>query len=278
MAGSIIVTGASGFIGKKIINYLEKKTGFQLIPVSRSKNNNSNVYVKNYIDTPVGNILLHLAEDPVRGRVNKIGDKYIKNSGLVVENLLSKGFGKIIYCSSATVYGDSGTQPYSENSTVESVDTYVRAKLENEKRVLDAGGIVVRLSNVIGSGMSRNNVISDILKQLPEGSTPIMVRNSQPVCDFIGVEDVIEALRVLILQGSGGIYNIGSGRGTSIKELIQIALKISKQQYRQIDSADSSKSFSYNVLDISKMKQMYGWLPAISMEQYLKRLIRNERY
>ena len=274
MTLSVVVTGASGFIGSALVKRLKNEPDIEVVPVCRSAIDATHICVDDYRNTPKGDVLVHLAEDPDRTRVNLAGEIYRKESGAVLDVLLSKGFSKVIYCSSATVYGDTGNQPYSEESSVEPIDNYDRAKFENESRVLAVEGIVVRFSNVIGPKMSPNNVISDILKQLP-GSGPITVRNDRPVRDFIWLDDVIDGLQILITRGGGGTYNIGSGQGTSVRELARMALSITGpgQQSRTIRSMAVSSNPSCNVLDISKMKQMYGWSPTKNVYQCIERLI-----
>ena len=272
MTRSVVVTGSSGFIGSALVEKVKQSFGYKIVPVCRSSIDSVYINVSDYRDTPSGDILIHLAEDPDRGHVNSLGTRYVEESGAVLCALLTKGFEKVIYCSSATIYGDKGTIPYSEDSSVHAVDTYVTAKLENERRVLAASGVVVRISNVIGAQMASNNVISDILKQLPDRN-PILVRNDKPICDFVWLDDVIDGLMTLINHGESGVYNIGSGQGTSIRELARIILNIKGQQARMIQSEAIGPPYSFNVLNLNKMKQMYGWTPSKNIYQCLEQLI-----
>lgn len=274
MNTSVVVTGASGFIGSAIVRKLGCVEGTRVFPVSRTETNSKIIYVEDYCNTLTGDVLVHAAEDPDRSRVNQAGEGYFKESVAVVDELLSKGFGKVIYCSSASVYGDGQDKPFSETSPVKSIDNYVRTKLENERQVLAAGGVVVRLSNVIGPNMSPNNVISDILKQLPLDG-PIVIRNERPVRDFIWLDDAVEGLCTLITRGTNDVYNIGSGQGTSVKELVEMALAITGEHHRSIQSITASPKPSYNVLDISKMMHVYGWAPTKNVFQCMKALIKD---
>ena len=191
MRFSAVITGASGFIGSTLVKRLARDSDIEVVPVCRSRIDIPHVGVKDYGDTPEGNVLVHLAEASDRGGVNRAGEAYRKATGAVMDKLLAKNFDKIIYCSSSTVYGDLNALPCAEDCEVFAVDNYTRAKLENETRVLEANGIVVRLSNVIGPAMSPYNVISDILKQLPLDG-PITVRNDIPVRDFVWIDDVAD--------------------------------------------------------------------------------------
>lgn len=272
MATSVIVTGATGFIGNALFKRISVSSHYNVLPVSRSGEDAGFHCLKNYRDTPKGDVLVHAAEEPDRSLVNQRGKAYLEESAAVLDSLIQNGYGKIIYCSSGAVYGARGSKPYTEKSPVDPSDYYVRAKIQNERRVLAANGIVARISNVIGPGMSGRNVASDVLKQL-SGSGPVVVRNQHPVCDFIWVEDLIEGLISLIDRGKPGIYNLGSGRATTVLELVQTALNITEQAERPIDSINRSADLSYSVLDVDKMKRLFEWSPETNLPIAIERLI-----
>ena len=269
----IVITGATGFIGTALCEKLEEKKGYSVIKVTRSQEEKAGFCcVTHYQETPAGDILIHLGEDPDRSRVNKIGEPYRQQTGEVMESLLKKDYKKIIYCSSSSVYGDQGTELYNENMPTYANDTYSTAKLENEERVLNSGGIVVRFSNVIGNGMSKNNVLSDILKQLSQ-KTPITIRNIKPIRDFIWIDDAADAIVKLLQKETAGIFNVGSGEETSIKELTETVLGIAKQQGRDLKSIITSPKHSYNVLNIEKIKKATAWQPKLTLPQSIGKIV-----
>ena len=122
MKKKVIVTGATGFIGTALCKRLEQDKEYSIIKITRAKNIQGYLRVNSYQDSPAGDILIHLAEDSDRARVNKVGDIYRQNTGKVIEELLRKKYNKIIYGSSSIVYGDKGTEPYSENRCTYSTD------------------------------------------------------------------------------------------------------------------------------------------------------------
>ena len=76
----VIVTGASGFLGDRVVKKLLIR-GIDVCAVARRPLKYSNsVVVDNYLDTPKGDILIHLAENPDRAQVNKIGLAYLGDS------------------------------------------------------------------------------------------------------------------------------------------------------------------------------------------------------
>jgi UDP-glucose 4-epimerase len=269
MTISVVVTGASGFIGRSLVKKLNLINGIDVIPVSRTAIDNSYVVVDDYRNTPVGDVLIHLAENSDRYLVNNGEEVCIIESEEIMEEMIAKGFGKIIYCSSAVVYGDVGDISFTEDSPVYLTDKYTRLKLSNEQRVLDVGGIVARLANIIGPGMAKNNVLSDIILQLNENGV-VNVRNDRPVRDFIWIDDVVDALEILTSEGRTGIYNIGTGVGVTIRQMAEMALHIVGKNNGLVKSLTISPSLSYNVVNVDKMKNLYGWLPKISLEQSMK--------
>ena len=273
MTTIIVITGATGFIGSALCKKLEEKKEYSIIKVTRSQKLKSGFcHVTSYQQTPPGDILIHLGEDPDRSRVNKMGDSYLEITDQVMESLIKKGYKKIVYCSSSIVYGNQGKNLYSENMPTYADDIYTTVKLKNEERVLRSGGIVARISNVIGSGMSKNNVLSDILSQLP-GKDSLTIRNINPIQDFISVDDAVDAIASLLKNDISGIYNIGSGVGTSINKLIELVLSVSEQDDREIKSTIKNAGFSYSVLNIEKIKKITGWTPKYLLSQSVKKML-----
>ena len=273
MTTIIVITGATGFIGSALCKKLEEKKEYSIIKVTRSQKLKSGFcHVTSYQQTPPGDILIHLGEDPDRSRVNKMGDSYLEITDQVMESLIKKGYKKIVYCSSSIVYGNQGKNLYSENMPTYADDIYTTVKLKNEERVLRSGGIVARISNVIGSGMSKNNVLSDILSQLP-GKDSLTIRNINPIQDFISVDDTVDAIASLLKNDISGIYNIGSGVGTSINKLIELVLSVSEQDDREIKSTIKNAGFSYSVLNIEKIKKITGWTPKYLLSQSVKKML-----
>ena len=268
----VVVTGASGFLGSHLVTTLLNE-GINVVPVSRKTIGFENaVRVKEYAEIPTGDVLVHLAENPNRLDVNQAGEGYLNQAAAVLDMMMAKDYGKVIYCSSAMVYGDNGDAPYTEESPVYRLDNYSRMKLNNEKKILDADGIVVRLTNVIGLKMAKNNVLSDILSQL-HNDGPIYVRNDKPVRDFIWLDDVISALSKLVFNGKSGVFNIGTGVGVSIRELAETVLAVAGENKRGVKSLTVSSSQSYNVVDTGKMRSTFGWSPESTLEQSIKNLL-----
>ncbi len=269
----IVVTGASGFIGGFLVNTLKAGDG-EVLGVARS--GTSTVRVGSYAETPAGDVLVHLAENNDRAAALSAGASYETETVQTLKVLAARGFQKIIYASTSIVYGNTSPVPYGVDSPTVATDPYTRAKLTCEACVLDAGGVVARLSNVYGPGMSSNNVVSTILGQIP-GTGPLQIRDDKPVCDFIWVEDVALALAAMVNLNCSGIYNVGTGVGTGVGDLAGLALALVGEAGRGIVATKPSGKLSCNTLDISETVDQLGWLPQTMLEKGMRLLLSKKK-
>jgi UDP-glucose 4-epimerase len=270
---TVVVTGASGFIGGAVLKVLaERKIG--AIAVSRRPVNASvqSVQVTNYRETPHGDALIHLAESSHQSTIEQIGPEYAREVTTLVEHLIAKEYRRFIYASSAVVYNADRPGGQHTHDAVVPSHIYARSKYENEQRVLGAGGVAARISNVYGQGMSKDNVVSRILDQLHDAG-PIHIIDDNPVRDFIWVDDVAEALVDMALGSATGPFNIGSGIGTSIRDLAHVATRLAGPAPRALAPSHPTRDVNVRVLDISTTAAAFGWRPAVTLEQGLGRLI-----
>ena len=269
----IVVTGSSGFVGQAVVRELLTRD-VDVLGVCRTKIDSDLplVTISDYSQTPVGDVLIHLAEDNDLTSVQKKGAAYQKQALNILSDLMRKGFGQIVYGSSALVYGDKEGFPHNPEESVLPENVYTQTKLVCEKLTKEFKGISARMTSLYGPGMNSNNVISDILKQIP-GSNPIQVRDDSPVRDFLWVEDAASGIVEMALSSGSGIYNLGSGRGVSVGDLLQKILYLSGQSNRQVQVLQPSKATSNLTLDISLTTSTFGWLPKVELAEGLRYLI-----
>jgi nucleoside-diphosphate-sugar epimerase len=258
---------------------LSKNTDVDLLPVTRQKIPNW-CCVTDYAQSPSGEVLIHLAENCDRGQVANLGTPYEASISTSLAALLAKRYQRIVYVSSAVLYGDAEASPHLPTDRVLISDAYALVKYQSELAILKSpGGIVVRLANVYGHGMSGNNVISTILSQIP-GTGVLHVMDAGPIRDFISVDDVAEGIAALALRNNkhgraGGIYNLGTGIGTSIGALAGMALEIAGQSERRVEAKLEANIQSHLIVDYSKTTRDYGWEPKKSLKKGLAELLQN---
>ena len=204
-----------------------------------------------------------------------LGMKYV-NQALKTLEALCKKFKRVVYASSALVYGDQIEKPRKEEETVSPTDYYSMAKILCEKAVSRAGGVSMRLSNVFGPNITKKNILNEILQQIYKPG-PIVVKNASPIRDFVWIDDVGEAVVTLSLEKVSGIYNIGSGQGTQIGDLANLVLKNAGKSRKHLVATEKRKLLSCCVLNVSKIKNHTNWIVKTSLECGVQKLIKSKQ-
>ena len=257
-----VLTGATGFLGAAALRVLSAR-GVEVVAVSRQA----------LAEPPDGDVLIHLAESSDQRLAAARGESYQAEVLGRLDTLLRRRYRRPIYISSALVYGEDSSTPHREADAPQPTGAYARLKLLCEARVLDAGGVVLRVANVYGPGMARNNVVSTVLSQIP-GEGPLRVMDETPRRDFLWIGDLAEALACAAERGAGPvILNIGSGVATSVGELARLALRIAGQAERPVVSTTGPASVSCLVLDPAAARAKLGWHAGTALEQGLHMLL-----
>lgn len=273
----VVIIGASGFLGSCVLRVLAAQQNVEAIAVTR-KEISGWCSVPDYSQSPIGDVLIHLAEDNDRTQVAKAGQAYEEKVLTTLTTLLAKGYRRVVYASSAVLYGDADIRAHLPNDLIRLDDAYTRVKRLSELAVLKSpGGVVVRLANIYGPGMSQNNVMSTILRQI-RGTGPLEVMDTNPVRDFVWVQDAAEGIAALALNhfqnsDEGRLYNLGTGVGTSIGELAGMTLEIAGQTDRPVKAKHSLDRQSSLIVDFSDTTSSCGWRPKTSLRQGLTHLL-----
>jgi UDP-glucose 4-epimerase len=269
----IVITGASGFLGRALTRRLVDE-GIRCLSVSR-KSIPGFLQVGDYAEAPAGDVLIHLAEINDRGLANRLGTACEQEAERTLAALLGKGYGRVIYASSAVLYGDGASSLHRETDPVCVVDSYTKIKFASENAVLRQGGVAARLTNLYGPGMAGVNVLSHILRQLGLDG-PISLQDIKPVRDFLWIDDVTEVIVKMAHAKADGIFNVGSGVGTSIRELAAAVLATVGQPEREIVSVRTEGLPSHIIVDISKTIGAFDWRPSISLHEGIRKLVVNK--
>lgn len=270
----IVITGASGFIGKLLYAKL-KSLNHEVLRVSRQRKNNY-YHSSDYLSLPDGDVLVHLGESSNRIWVNQQGQSLYEHNKNVIKHINEKKYSKVIYGSSSAIYGDKTAEHRNEKEIISNYDNYTRIKLYSEKNLNHSNNVILRLANVYGHGMSKENVISDILVQL-EKRGPIKLKKLKPVRDFINIDDVVNAFVCSLSNENKGIFNVGSGKSVSIYDLAKKILIISNQAHRNIESLSKNESSLSNIsLDITHICNIMSWKPRVDLDTGLSQIIFNE--
>tara|TARA_B100000212_G_scaffold274735_1_gene214263 strand:+ start:444 stop:1262 length:819 start_codon:yes stop_codon:yes gene_type:complete len=265
------ITGSNGFIGKSFLKkYIHK---FPCIPIERKLKQKDWSFCHD-IDFKESSIL-HTADQSNVKICEEEGLNGFLKATDNLKYLLDNNPQKIVYLSSCLVYkrnGKNGT--YTENSCVEESNWYTRRKIESEKIILThPHGVVVRMSNVYGQENMFKNIFGDIDKQISKNSSSVVtVKSLDPVRDFIYIDDIVEALSLLLTKKSNGIYNLGSGVGTSVKQLISLIAAEKKAKVKEIQSSGKVDE-SEIIIDAKKFQHDFSWTCKTPISEGVRKIL-----
>jgi UDP-glucose 4-epimerase len=185
---------------------------------------------------------------------------------------------RLVFVSSGgTVYGVARDLPIREDHPTDPLCSYGIVKLAAEKYFhlheslhgLDYR--VLRVANPFGPGQHRNplqGVVGNFIHQLAAGQPLTVWGDGMVIRDYVFMDDVIRALVAVALhQGPGRTYNIGSGVGRSLVNVIEVISAALKRPATVEFSPSRKFDIPANVMDISSAGRDLGWRPEISFEE-----------
>jgi len=195
-----------------------------------------------------------------------------------MERCKARKVGKLVFASSASVYGNQDSEKVSETSPTNPLSPHGIQKLTIEKYLLMARQLnelntqIFRIANPYGPGQSlrgRQGFVAIVLGNLLRQEATRLRGDGSARRDFIHVTDVAEALASMGMRPGGPpVLNIGSGQSTSLKELIDRIGAISghKPLIQQLEPLEHEIKDS--CFDIA-LARAQGWAPRISLEKGL---------
>ncbi len=189
---------------------------------------------------------------------------------------------KVIFASSGgTVYGIPRSIPITEDHPTNPICSYGITKLMIEKYLslfhylygLDY--TILRIANPYGSYQNptgKIGVITIFLNQIMQNQPLKIWGNGETVRDYLYVSDVIQALYRAQTHGlPEKLFNIGSGKGTSLNLLLDKMRIVIRQDFKVEYASSRVVDVPTNVLDISRAERIMGWQPRVPMEDGLQK-------
>ena len=308
----ILITGGAGFIGSTLANHLGKENVVIVVDdLSMGKVENlemdrnitfiegdvaDSVLMEEIIRANQFDYIFHLAAvASVADSVARPVETHRVNfeSVLMLLELVRKyqpNLKRIVFSSSAAVYGDEPTLPKKEESIIRPLTPYPIDKFPAEQYVLDychlydVPGSAVRFFNVYGPNQNPNSPYSGVIsilvdrykKQLAGEKTSFtLYGDGSQSRDFVYIDDVIQALLLVANKEAalGQQFNVGTGKATTLLTLIQTIDQILETELALEYQPERSGDIHDSLADISKI-QSIGYLPNYDvlsgMKSYLK--------
>lgn len=296
-----IVTGGGGFIGQALVHFLEQ-SGHDVIIASRGLNSRQKTgWVEYDLQRPqtIANLIalqadgvFHLAWSSIPGSAEHMpGADVCTNVAGSVElfrELQRSGLRTVFLSSGGTVYGRTTGAAVGEEHPANPIGVYGMGKLATEQyagllqRTHNFDIRIARLSNPYGTNINRGRAqgaASIFARQIIARDEICLMGDGSVVRDYIDVENAARALYLLMRVeltdvSSSTIFNVGSGEGLSLVELITLLEEIIGVQARIRRVGGRHFDVPYNVLDIRKIGLIAGWRPSIGTRDGLARLVK----
>jgi UDP-glucose 4-epimerase len=208
----------------------------------------------------------------------------------LLDAMKRRGGGRIVFASSGgTVYGRLRTIPVPEYHALEPIAAYGVSKVTAEKYLqlyrylygIDAR--IARISNPYGAGQNparRQGAVSIFVHRALAGDTIEIWGNGEVVRDYIYIADVVSALTALadaapFADGYPPVFNIGSGRGTSLAEIIALIKSELGRPLHIVNKPARAFDVPVSVLDITKAHRDLGWGPAVPLQLGIAYMVRD---
>lgn len=301
---NIVILGAAGFIGTNLaLKLSQDENNFVTVVDEKleyfnaclNKNNVRlqaiNYFDRNNLDDVIsGNdILYHLVSTNNPTSSNRhIGAEIEDNIDIsikIFDSCVKNHIKKVLFVSSGgTIYGNVEKYPIVEDDTTNPITTYGIQKLTIEKILYLYGYVhgldyaIARISNPYGPYQRPNGrlgVVTTFAYRAYKGETLTVYGDGGVVRDYIYIDDVVDALLKIAksnMSKSEKIYNIGSGAGVRVVEVIDIIKKILNYSI-PVEYIEKRKvDVPVNYLDISRYEKQFGKLVHVELEKGINKL------
>jgi UDP-glucose 4-epimerase len=190
---------------------------------------------------------------------------------------------RVVYTSSASVYGNPRYLPINEDDLTNMLSPYAVSKYGGEnycKAFFESYGVpvtCVRYSNIYGPSQRPENpycgVVAKFFAAALSGQPLVIHGDGEQTRDYTYIGDAVEAtlLAAVSPRAEGQVYNVGTGRETSVNQLAEKILKITGQDVRpqHLDKRDID-NIRRRVLNIEKSRRELRWTPEVTLENGLR--------
>lgn len=304
---TILITGGAGFIGSYLAEELLKYSPGKIIILDnliRGSFENMKEFINNpaveFIEGDIkkesllekcisqSDYIFHMAALRINACAADPADGFetMVRAPFVIAELSRKyKVKKIIYSSSASVYGLAQNFPTTENDNPYDNQTfYGAAKLFGEqlfrsyKFMYGLDYVALRYFNVYGPRMDTDGKYTEVMIKwldcIRDGKTPVIHGDGSTSMDFVYVKDVAEAnVAALLSEITDENFNIGNSRETSLKELLEMMIKINSSNIKpEYLESNTVNPVSRRLSDNSKARHLLNYSPRTILEQGLKEL------
>lgn len=300
---SVLVTGASGFIGSSLATRLVEQ-GARVIGFSKGKRPGLDSRIStlqgSLEETPVVGrlfrdhdfqIIYHLAAQAIVGAANQSPTPTFSTNIQGTWNLMEacrgkKGLEAIVVASSDKAYGTHEALPYREDFPLRPRFPYDVSKACEEliarcyHFTYGLPVVITRFANIYGPGdLNFCRIVPDTVRSILQGKPPVLRSDGTPERDYLYIDDAVDLYLLLaerIGETQGEIFNAGHNQPISVRDLVETILRIIERPDLKPQVLAKGKppgEIDCQYLDGSKTKRILGWTPQIPLEAGLKKTL-----
>lgn len=195
------------------------------------------------------------------------------------------GVKRVVFVSSAAVYGTRPELPYNEATPTDCQSPYALSKQAGEQacrlytQTYGLETVSLRCFNVFGNGQNPHSAYAAVIAkfmQLAAQNKPLEIDwDGLQSRDFVGVKDVVQAHLLAAMQGvPGEIYNVASGKTYTLLELADTIEKVSGRKLERVPRPKRPGDVHASAADISKITAL-GYRPSVTLEEGLREMWQN---
>jgi UDP-glucose 4-epimerase len=295
---NVLLTGATGFVGKYVVDELVRR-GVSLTVLVRKKKNDIPKSVKQIVCDlekittlrPYSRSLIkyktviHLAAEipNAEKKLNmNIGNQFNKSIEMVTNLLEVTSPRHIIFTSTLDIYGHTSNIPIKERSAYAPLTLYGSSKAATEillKQYCQSNNITLttlRLSQVYGNGDSLIKFIPIVTDQVLKNKRPVLFNKGADTRDYIHVQDVARAVYIAFQKGRQGTFNISTGKETRLKDVLDTIISASGNSIKPIHKK-SQDQITRSCLCPNKAKDELEFTAKIPFRLGLTKMIHAKR-
>jgi UDP-glucose 4-epimerase len=190
---------------------------------------------------------------------------------------------KIIFISSGgAMYGDAKAIPTPESTYPEPLSPYGLAKFVGEEyvklyaRLYGLKYSILRYANVYGPRQNPKGeagVVAIFIDRILQNKQPIIYGDGNQTRDYVYVMDLVEANLLSLTKGNNQAFNIGTGKQTSVNELLKILLQVMNKQTKPIFESKRQGEVEKGALDCTAAKKILEWDAKHTLQQGLQKTV-----
>jgi len=203
----------------------------------------------------------------------------------VMEAMRDTGVRRVVFASSAAIYGRQAHQPIKESQPPGPDSPYGVSKIAAEYYVSTLGALYeietvsLRIFNAYGPGQdlppSYPPVIPHLLRQAQTGGSLVIFGDGTQTRDFVYSQDVVDALLLAATTAGANraVINIGSGTGVCINDVAELVGRVTGRKVGLLHNQGHSGGVSRLVADVDLAEKLLGWRPRTRLEEGLRRIL-----